>query len=249
MSEIPTRQGEGWVLYNAPWQDVVDAGLIEQVDVVISDPPYDARTHDGGMRGSSGDYRRAPISFDPIAPASIAPALLAVARRWVLCCCALEQLGAYESAAQGVHDRAWKRAGILLKMNPMPQVSGDRPAQACEAVAIMHAEYTGRTKWNGRGAAALYRFGRETKRKVWHETQKPVSLMAELVGLYSDPGEVVFDPYSGSGTTGIAALGLGRSYIGCEINPEWFQRSAEELEAFAVGCSPEQHKAGQSALF
>lgn len=249
MSEIPTRQGEGWVLYNASWQEVVDAGLIEQVDVVISDPPYDERTHAGGMRGTSDVCEGRPLSFDCIEPADIVPGLLAIASRWVLCCCTMEHIGRYQDAAQGVHARAWKRAGVLLKTNPTPQFTGDRPAVPCDALAIMHAEYTGRTRWNGRGAAALYRFGRETKRKVWHETQKPVSLMAELVGLYSDPGEVVFDPYSGSGTTGIAALGLGRSYIGCEINPEWFQRSADELEAFTAGCSPEQHKAGQSALF
>lgn len=47
-------------------------------------------------------------------------------------------------------------------------------------------------------------------------TQKPVALMRELVGLFTDPGETIADPYMGSGTTGVAAIALGRKFIGIE---------------------------------
>jgi len=50
-----------------------------------------------------------------------------------------------------------------------------------------------------------------------HPFQKPAALMERLVSIYSDPGDLVFDPFMGSGTTLIAAQKLGRQILGCEI--------------------------------
>lgn len=49
-------------------------------------------------------------------------------------------------------------------------------------------------------------------------TQKPVELLSVLVGASSSPGELVIDPFTGSGTTGVAALPLGRRFAGCDID-------------------------------
>lgn len=59
-----------------------------------------------------------------------------------------------------------------------------------------------------------------------HPAQKPVSVMLWLVGSLTKPGELVCDPFTGSGTTGIAALQLGRRFHGIEINEE-YRRLAE----------------------
>ena len=55
-----------------------------------------------------------------------------------------------------------------------------------------------------------------------HKSQKPISLMLELVERYTREGDTIFDPFMGSGTTGVAAVQLGRNFIGCEINPDYF---------------------------
>jgi len=52
-----------------------------------------------------------------------------------------------------------------------------------------------------------------------HPHQKPSPLIERLMLIYSNPGDIVFDPYAGSGTTLAAADKLGRTGIGCEINP------------------------------
>ena len=52
-----------------------------------------------------------------------------------------------------------------------------------------------------------------------HPTQKPLSLMEALVRDFSDPGELVLDPFAGAGTTGVAALSLGRRFLGWELDP------------------------------
>ena len=69
-----------------------------------------------------------------------------------------------------------------------------------------------------------------------HPTPKPEKIMTRLVNAVS--GQVIFDPFMGSGTTGVACAKLGRSFIGCEINPDYFAiaesriKSAELQPAF-----------------
>lgn len=62
-----------------------------------------------------------------------------------------------------------------------------------------------------------------------HPTQKPVDLFRYLIRTYSNPGETVFDGYSGSGTTAIACIKEGRNFIGCELNKEYYDKSMERI--------------------
>lgn len=67
-----------------------------------------------------------------------------------------------------------------------------------------------------------------------HPTQKPVALMAYLVNTYTNPGDTVLDLAMGSGTTGVACMGLGRNFIGIEKDPGYFaiaQRRIRDAQA------------------
>lgn len=55
-----------------------------------------------------------------------------------------------------------------------------------------------------------------------HPSQKPIRLMQKLIREYTNIGDTIFDPFMGSGSTGVAAVQLGRNFIGCEINPDYF---------------------------
>lgn len=59
-------------------------------------------------------------------------------------------------------------------------------------------------------------------RNAVHPTQKPVDLLEFLVKTYSNEGDVVLDPFMGSGTTGVACLNTGRSFIGVEKDEKYF---------------------------
>lgn len=63
-----------------------------------------------------------------------------------------------------------------------------------------------------------------------HPTQKPEKLIAKLILASSNPGDVVFDPFAGSGTTCVVAKKLGRRYIGVEIDPEYCLWAAKRLQ-------------------
>lgn len=58
--------------------------------------------------------------------------------------------------------------------------------------------------------------------KSVHPFQKPLSLLKRLVYIYSNPGEIVFDPFFGSGTTLIASAELDRIALGCEIDRKYY---------------------------
>lgn len=55
-----------------------------------------------------------------------------------------------------------------------------------------------------------------------HPNEKPISLMRNLVELCSAPGDLILDPFMGSGTTGVACIELGRRFVGIEIDPMFF---------------------------
>ena len=62
-----------------------------------------------------------------------------------------------------------------------------------------------------------------------HPTQKPVTSLTPLIEAYSKPGDVVLDPFAGSGTTAVAARQLGRQYIAIEKDPVYFEAASRRL--------------------
>jgi site-specific DNA-methyltransferase (adenine-specific) len=65
-----------------------------------------------------------------------------------------------------------------------------------------------------------------------HPTVKPVALMEYLIKLITPPGGTVLDPFNGSGSTGMAAVGLGFDYIGCELDPKYVEISLKRIQAW-----------------
>lgn len=61
-----------------------------------------------------------------------------------------------------------------------------------------------------------------------HPTEKPTGLLAQIIR--AAPGDEVFDPFMGSGSTGVAALKCGRRFVGCEINPGHFDMACKRIE-------------------
>ena len=65
------------------------------------------------------------------------------------------------------------------------------------------------------------------KRAGKHPTQKPVQLMGHFISLLSCEGDMVMDPFMGSGSTAVAAQNLGRNFIGIELNEKYFEIARE----------------------
>ena len=77
----------------------------------------------------------------------------------------------------------------------------------------------------------VVKYARPSNTDRLHPTQKPLDLLAMLIGQYTHPGELVLDPFAGSGSTLKAAQLTGRRAIGIELDPTYFTRARDWLNA------------------
>lgn len=63
-----------------------------------------------------------------------------------------------------------------------------------------------------------------------HKSQKPIRLIKEIVSSYTKEGDTIFDPFMGSGTTGVACVKTGRNFIGCEIDEGYFKIAEKRIK-------------------
>lgn len=63
-----------------------------------------------------------------------------------------------------------------------------------------------------------------------HPYAKPLTLMEKLVLMYTNPGDLVYDPFCGSGTVGAACVKHGRKYVGCEIDRRFYEIARESVK-------------------
>ena len=82
-----------------------------------------------------------------------------------------------------------------------------------------------RFRWNG-----MLQEDMAHKEVRQHPTQKPVELMRWCLDKYSNEGDIILDPFAGSGTTCVAAKILGRKYIGIEISPVYAEIARKRVE-------------------
>ena len=198
---------------------------LPKVDAVVTDPPYDERTHTRArsLKGGGSDIA---IDFAWLSDFEHLEPMFGRSAGWVIAFCALEQLGAYQVAAG---PERWMRAAVWDRPDGTPQISGDRPGQGAEGIAVMHSRET-KPSWLGGGSRGLWRFPRN-KDQCGHPTAKPVPLMERLVSLFAAEGATILDPFMGSGTTGVACANLGRKFIGIEIEERYFDIACERIAA------------------
>jgi DNA modification methylase len=70
------------------------------------------------------------------------------------------------------------------------------------------------------------------ERQAGFPTQLPLALLRPIVGAHSNPGDIVLDPFSGSATTGMACLELGRRYHGLELSDHYAEASRERMREY-----------------
>lgn len=73
------------------------------------------------------------------------------------------------------------------------------------------------------------------KEERYHPTQKPLPLIARLIQASSNPGDLVLDPFGGSGSTGISAKALGRRYLLIELDETYVAKAEERIEKDDAG--------------
>jgi site-specific DNA-methyltransferase (adenine-specific) len=235
----------GWALHLGDCLDPVTglASLADgSVDHVICDPPYSEHVHacvrrvGKGWSGPSGGSPLAvemPLGFDSIKPeqiAAVSDRFARLVRRWVAVFCDAESCHLWREALETA-GLDYVRMGAWIKLAGAPQFTGDRPAVGFECIVLAHQP--GRKHWNGGGKAGLWSCPVAQTRGAGevriHTTQKPIGLMEALVRDFTDPGDLICDPFAGSGMTLVAAVHLGRRAIGWERDPAYHAAATQRL--------------------
>jgi site-specific DNA-methyltransferase (adenine-specific) len=201
------------------------------VDCIITDPPYSARTHAGHDAGAvsprDGAARKGLgyAALDAAGCEALAALFDASADGWIV--------WMTDHTLAPVVSAALARAGRYV-FAPLPyyhagrsvRLTGDGPSSWTDWVIC--ARTTKQVRWGTLPGGYVAGAGWNDKQ---HMGGKPTALMVEMVGDYSRAGDLVCDPFCGSGTTGIAAIRLGRRFVGIEIDPTHYETALRRIEA------------------
>lgn len=124
--------------------------------------------------------------------------------------------GSWQSASNPTLRDAHEYILVFSKGNYRRERTEGRPD------TISRAEFLEFTK-------SVWTFAAESARKVGHPAPFPVELPYRLIQLYTYQGDVVLDPFMGSGQTALAAAKSGRSYVGYETNPAYVELARQRI--------------------
>jgi len=235
----PAYDKDGVTLYLGDCLEVMKQLPDASIDLVLADPPYGHNNNNndlahrweaalGIVEAVPGEWAR-PILNDGPEANDLVRAMFAEANRLLkpghCCCCCCGGGGGPDpqfarwslwlDEAIGFKQMViWDKGGLGMgwhyRRNYETVLVGERPGAA-------GAWYGGHSVANViSGISGIKPSADE------HPTLKPVALMERFVLWHSQAGEVVLDPFMGSGTTGVASVKHGRRFIGCELDPHWF---------------------------
>ena len=137
---------------------------------------------------------------------------------------------------------------IWHKTNPMPKIFKNGFLNSCEMIICL---WNKKHKWNFSKQNEMHNhfecpicMGNERVKHPKHPAQKPLKLLKHLIKISSNEGDTVFDPFMGVGSTGVAALELGRDFIGCEIDTSFFVAAKDRIQSAEIKIKKEPPEGG-----
>ena len=123
---------------------------------------------------------------------------------------------------------------IWHKTNPAPKIFKNGFLNSCEMIVCM---WNKGHNWNFTTQKEMHNhfecsicMAPERLKNPKHPAQKPVKLLKHIIEIASNEGDIIFDPFMGVGSSGVAAVQLGRKFGGCEINKDYFFAAKERIE-------------------
>lgn len=196
----------------------------ESVDAIITDPPYGIDYHTKGT-GASIKNDKVPFiwflydAFRVLKSGASGRGTLICFTRWDV-----EQtfIDAIQLAGFNVKSEViWNK--VLHGM-------GDCKAQFAPTHENIVFAIKGKFSFPGHRPNDLITHQKLAASQMIHPTEKPVSLLADLITAVTKPGDLIFDPFAGSGSTLVAAKKTGRRFVGVELDDEYFEKARRRIE-------------------
>jgi site-specific DNA-methyltransferase (adenine-specific) len=222
----------GATIYLGDCRDVLET--LEPVSHILTDPPYEADAHRQGRvtNASINGGADATLAFDAITEdlrSYVSTQAKRLSEGWFVAFCQAEGVLPWRRAIENAEHR-YRGPAVWTKPDASPKFAGNGPAPAFEMLVTSWCG-AGDSKWNSRGKRGVYNHAVNTGRHGGHQTEKPLSLLRELLLDFTQPGDVILDPFMGIGSLGVACIELGRAYIGIEMDARYFDIACERLEA------------------
>ena len=185
------------------------------IDLVLTDPPYGIGADKGvGGFGSSKTDKHYEGNWDKFTPSrEYFDEIIRIGKKVII-------FGGNfftDKLPVNGHWIVWDKKGDIAFDNPF----GD-----CELA------YTNIKKKSVKKYKVIQQGFVSEERDRWHPTQKPVHLLRKIIEDYSEDG-IIFDPFIGGGSTGVACRQMKRDFIGCEISPEYCKIAEDRIKSIS----------------
>lgn len=200
----------------------------EKADLVLTDPPYCISRKTGFSSLGANSVERFAVSMDfgewdhaEIDLASLASSAYRVLRKGGTAI-VFYDVWKLTKLADALTGAGFRQLRLIewIKTNPVPLNSKRNYLTNSREIAVL-AVKNSKPTFNSEYDNGEYRYPIPNNGSRHHPTQKPLQLFADLVNKHSKPGDLVVDPFVGSGTTAVAAMQEGRKFAGCDIDSEY----------------------------
>lgn len=219
-------------LYNGDCLEVMKNMPDKSVDCIITDPPYELSNHGYGKTELSNrkivkdkhiDFISNGFDYDTVFNEFIR-------------ICKVPNFLIFCSNSQVSKIMSWfeskKLKTTLLiwhKTNPVPLCNGKHLSDVEFVVYVRGKGATFNNNTPFKYKSKVYSSPLVSNKNRLHPTQKSVEQLSQYIELHSNEGDVIFDPYMGSGSTGVACQNTNRNFIGIELDENYFKIAQERL--------------------
>lgn len=229
-------------------RDVIKKIPDNSIDFILTDPPYNLGKHSTGniplpgrtaMNNDVADWDK--IDFNPEEWANDFIRILKPTGNLFIFT-SYNQLGRWYNCL----DHRFDTSNFMIwhKTNPAPKIFKAGFLNSCEMIfTCWNKKHT----WNFSSQKEMHNFIEspicmrpERLSSPKHPTQKPVSILKRMIEIASNPNDIIYDPFMGVGSTGVATLELGRRFIGTEINEEYYAAARKRITDMLSPCQDTQ---------
>lgn len=220
-------------------KDVIKRIPDNTIDFILTDPPYNIGKHSTGniplpgrtaMNNDVADW-----DWEDFNPEEWAEDFIRILKPDgnLFIFTSYNQIGRWYDCL----DKRFDTSNFMIwhKTNPAPKIYKAGFLNSCEMVFTC---WNKRHKWNFISQAEMHNFIEspictrpERLSNPKHPAQKPVAILKKMIDIASNEGDIVFDPFMGVGSVGVAALQQRRRFIGVEKDKEYFMAAKERIES------------------
>ena len=223
------------IIILSDYTDLLESIENNSIDLILTDPPYTISKDTGFKSIGKNSVERFAVSMDfgewdkEIIDLNNLSRLSYNALRKGGTAIIWYDIWKISHLSEAMSNAGFKQIRLIIweKTNPVPINQSINYLTNSREIAILGVK-VGKPTFNAKYHNGVFKYPIPREGRI-HPTQKPLKLFTELIKIHSTEGDLVIDPFLGSGTTAIAALSQGRKFFGGDISEEYVKASTERV--------------------